>query len=276
MAGRVVAVTGGGRGIGAAIALRLARAGHRVAVGDLDGELARQAAADAGRDALGLELDVTSRASYVAFLDAVDERLGPVDVLVANAGVMWVGRFEDEPDEVARRQVDVNLHGVLLGMKVAAPRMLSRGHGHLIAMASAASKVTPPGEATYAATKHAVLGYCSAVREELRGSGVEVSVVMPGVVETALAAGTSSGPAARRLTPEAVAKAVHGVLDKPRFEVHVPPAVGVLTKLRAVLPRAAADALHRAVVPDQLAQGDPAARRSYEHRALGPGAPPAD
>lgn len=268
---RVVAVTGAARGIGFAVAARLARAGHRVALGDLDPEAAEQAAADVGRGAIGLGLDVCDRASYTAFLDAVDERLGPVDVLVANAGVMWVGPFADEPDDVARRQVDVNLHGVLLGCKLAAPRMLARRSGHLVTIASAAAKVTPPGEATYAATKHAVLGYCSAVREELRGSGVEVTVVMPGVVETALASGTSSGRATRRLSPEVVAKAVHGAIDKPRFEVHVPPLVGAFARLRAVLPRGAADALHRAVVPDQLAMGDPAARRAYERHALGPG-----
>ena len=268
---RVVAVTGAARGIGFAIAARLARNGFRVALGDLDGDLAQQAAADAGRGAQGFALDVCDRASYVAFLDAVDERLGPVDVLVANAGVMWVGPFADEPDDVATRQVDVNLHGVALGMKLAAPRMLARRRGHLVAIASAASKVTPPGEAMYAATKHAVLGYSSAVREELRGTGVEVTVVMPGVVETALAAGTSAGRGARRLSPEDVAKAVHGAIEKPRFEVHVPPLVGAFTRLRALLPRGAADALHRAVVPDQLAQGDPAARRAYERNALGRG-----
>lgn len=271
---RVVAVTGAGRGIGFAIAARLARAGCKVALGDLDAELAGQAAADAGRGAVGLELDVCDRASYTAFLDAVDERLGPVDVLVANAGVMWVGPFADEPDDVARRQVDVNLHGVALGYKLAAPRMMARRTGHLIAIASAASKVTPPGEAMYAASKHAVLGYSAAVREELRGSGIEMTVVMPGVVETALASGTSTGRATRRLTPEQVAKAVHGAIEKPRFEVHVPPIVGALTRLRAILPRGAADALHRAVVPDQLAQGDPAARRAYERSALGPGEDP--
>ncbi len=171
-----------------------------------------------------------------------------------------------------RRQVDVNLHGVILGMKLAVPRMLARRDGHVVTIASAASKVTPPGEATYAATKHAVLGYCSAVREELRGTGVQLTVVMPGVVDTELAAGTSAGRAARRLTAQDVAKAVHGAIDKPRFEVHVPPLVGAFARLRALLPRGAADALHRAVVPDQLAQGDPVARRAYERRALEPGA----
>jgi len=268
---RVVAVTGGARGIGFAIAARLARAGDRVAVGDLDAERAELAAEDLGPGAVGLGLDVTDRASYTAFLDAIDERLGPVDVLVANAGVMWVGPFADEPDDVARRQVDVNLHGVALGLKLAVPRMLARRTGHVVAIASAASKVTPPGEAMYAASKHAVLGYCSAVREELRGTPVQVTVVMPGVVETALAAGTSSGRATRPLRPEDVAKAVEGVLAKPRFEVHVPPLIGALTRLRALLPRGAADVLHRSFVPDQLAQGDPAARRAYEQSALGSG-----
>ena len=205
LAGRVVAVTGAARGIGAAIAAETARRGARVALGDLDEASAAATAAALGERAAGFALDVTDTASFAAFLDAAEARLGQVDVLVNNAGIMWVGRFHEEPEEVALRQFDVNLHGVLRGTKLAAVRMRERGRGHIVNVASSASKIAPPGEATYTATKHAVYGYSVAVREELAGSGVEVSVVMPVVVDTELAAGTGSGRA-RTLRPDEVAE----------------------------------------------------------------------
>jgi len=96
---RVAAVTGGARGIGLATARALHRAGMRVAIGDLDGDLARSAAAALGDGAVGLDLDVTRRDSFTAFLDEAETALGPVDVLVNNAGIMILGRFADEEDE---------------------------------------------------------------------------------------------------------------------------------------------------------------------------------
>src|SRR5699024_3402293 len=94
---------------------------------------------------------------------------------VNNAGLMWVGSFEEEPESAARAQLSVSLLGVINGIKAAAPAMRRARRGHLITVASAASILPTPGEATYAATKHGVLGYLKAVRTELRGSGVEVT-----------------------------------------------------------------------------------------------------
>ena len=147
-----MAVTGGARGIGAAIATEVVRRGARVAIGDLDEAEAAATAAGLGERAAGFALDVTDAASFAAFLDAAEERLGPLDVLVNNAGIMWVGRFHEEPEEVALRQFDVNLHGVLRGTKLAAARMRARGRGQIVNVASSASKIAPPGEATY--TRH--------------------------------------------------------------------------------------------------------------------------
>src|SRR5258708_2441161 len=96
LTGTVVAITGAARGIGRATALACAGAGCRVAIGDLDAELARRTAQEIGRGTIGLPLDVTDRASFVAFLDDVERQLGPLDVLVNNAGIMLVGEFEDE------------------------------------------------------------------------------------------------------------------------------------------------------------------------------------
>src|SRR5918998_3338674 len=186
--GGVAAVTGGARGIGRATARALHRAGMRVAIGDLDAGLAREAAAELGDGAVGLELDVTDRASFAAFLDEAEARLGPLDVLVNNAGIMVLGRFADEDDESTRRMVDINVHGVLLGMKLALPRMMARDRGHIVNMASQAGAYGAPGGATDSATKHAVVGATEAVRGELRheGSRVRLSYVLPYIADTEL------------------------------------------------------------------------------------------
>lgn len=132
-------------------------------------------------------------------------------------------------------------------------------------VASVASYVVPKGEATYGASKHAVHGWLKAVREELRGSGVEVSVVMPAVVDTVLAAGTEAG-GVPRLSPAEVAVAVADVLEKPRFEVFVPGRVSVLLRLMALLPQRGRDVLYARMVPDQVRSGDKAQRAEYEKR----------
>ena len=267
IAGRVVAVTGGARGIGEAIARTLAGRGARVVIGDVDEAAVRATAASIGGGTIGRALDVRSTESVAAFLDHVEATLGPVDVLVNNAGVMWVGDFEDEPETAADRMFDVNFHGVARGVRLAAPRMRARGSGHIVTVASVASHVAPAGEATYAASKHAVLGYLTAVRQELRGTAVRLSVVMPIVVKTELAAGTSPGgiPA---LEPQDVADAVLGAIERPRFEVFVPARVGALTRLLALLPQRVRDLLYARLVPDQAKETDAGARRAYEERVL--------
>ncbi len=268
-----VAVTGAGAGIGAATVAALVSSGARVSAGDVIPGAAQSVAAAAAAvgpgTAAGFDLDVTSTARFRAFLAAAHDRFGPLDVLVGNAGVMWVGPFADEPESVTRRQLDVNVHGIIRGARLAVPDMVARGRGHLVTIASAASRVAPAGEATYAATKHAVLGYCTALRAELRGTGVHVSVILPTVVETELAAGTAHGRV-RRLRPDDVATAVLATIRRPRPEVWVPGRVAALVRLRDVLPRRLREALTRAMVPDQVAATDPAARSGYHRRMLDP------
>ena len=268
-AGQVVAVTGAAQGIGLAIATELAAAGARVAIGDLDGTAAAAAAARLPGEVAGFALDVTDEQSFTRFLDAVETRWHTVDVLVNNAGVMWVGPFDEEPEHATRQQLEVNLHGVIRGVRLAAPRMRARGRGHIVTVASAASKLAPPGEATYAATKHGVLGYLTAVRAELRGTGVLLSVVMPTVVDTALAAGTSPGAVAL-LTPAEVATTVREVIARPRFETTVPRFVGPLVRAVGILPDTLRTAFLRRMVPDQVAalHGDRSARHAYETTAI--------
>jgi hypothetical protein len=266
ISGRVVAVTGAGRGIGAAIAGALSRYGALVALGDLDADAATRTAANLGPSAAAYPLDVTDTASFAAFVEAAERDLGPLDVLVNNAGVMWVGPAHEEPEQVVLKQFEVNVHGVVRGMKIATPRMRERGRGHIINVASIASLIPQPGEATYCATKHAVYGYSAAVRRELAGTGVEVSVVMPSVVETQLALGTSEGRIPR-LRPEQVAEAVADVIRRPRFESFIPRRLNPMTRTLALLPQHGRDLMLRLTVPNQAAATDQAARTAYERAA---------
>lgn len=269
LAGRVVAITGGARGIGRATAAALVHKGAKVAIGDVDLELAQRTAAELGGGTLALPLDVTDRDAFAGFLDAVEARLGPLDVLINNAGIMSLGRFAEESDATAARQIDINLHGVIYGSKLALERFLPRRSGHLVNIASTAGKSGVPGGATYSATKHAVVGLTEAIRGEVRGSGVETSVVMPVPVNTELAAGLVNG---RGLTatvePEDVADAIVEALERPRHDVYVPRAIVAGVRLGALLPRRLAEAINRSAKTHRiLAEADLSARADYERRA---------
>ncbi len=264
--GKVVAITGGARGIGRATAAALVRRGCRVAIGDLDLALAEQTAAALGGGTVALPLDVTDRSSFRAFLDEAECRLGPIDVVVNNAGIMPVTPFADEGEDSVRRQVDINLHGVIAGTQLAIERMAPRHSGHIVNIASQAGKAGIPGIATYAATKHAVVGLSEAVRAELRGSGIEVACVMPTVVNTEL----TSGVGQRWVKPvEAsdVADEIVDALEVPRFDVFVPRANGAMYKVLSLIPRGAREALGRLMKVDKLMTDvDHGARRAYEER----------
>jgi NADP-dependent 3-hydroxy acid dehydrogenase YdfG len=267
LAGRVVAITGAARGIGRTTAAALAREGATVAIGDLDLEVAERTAGEIGPRAAAFPLDVTDRASFARFLDAVEERFGAIDALINNAGIMPLGPFVEEDDATARRLVDINVHGVMLGMKLALPRFVARGEGHLINIASAAGKAPYPGGATYVGTKHFVVGVSETVRGELRGTGVDVSVVMPVVVDTELASGVGTPRGIPRIQPEDVAAAIAATLRRPRFDVYVPRAIGPLTALSAVTPRRLREFLMRAIGADRVLWVDPSLRAGYELRA---------
>lgn len=266
--GLVVAITGGAAGIGRQIAEQVAWAGARVAIGDRNAEAAAQTADELGAGMRSYALDVTDEKSFTEFLAAVAADLGPVDVLVNNAGIMRVGPFDEETEQATAAMFAVNTLGVIRGIRLAAPAMRDRGYGHIITIASAASKLAPPGEATYAATKHAVFGYLTGVREELRGTGVHISAILPGVVDTALAQGTDTG-AAKLLSPDDVAKAVLDVIAKPRFVTTIPAYVGPLVAVTGLLPQGIRDLLMRRMVPDQVAAAKKNDRSAYERGALG-------
>jgi NAD(P)-dependent dehydrogenase (short-subunit alcohol dehydrogenase family) len=276
LTGRVVAITGGARGLGLAMAQAVAARGARVALGDLDAELAAAEAAKLPGDAAGLELDVTDPDSFKRFLDATEERLGPLDVLVNNAGIMVVAPFLEEEESLTRREIDINLHGVITGMRLAIPGMQRRRTGHVVNVASIAGKVGVAGEAVYVATKHAVVGLSESVRGELRGSGVELSVMMPGLANTEIASGMSAGRGMKLVEPDDVGTALVDALEQPRFEIYVPALLSGLLRFSALLPQGARDAMSRFFQTDQVAMKvDKTARAAYAARASS-GMPPAE
>ena len=270
LAGASAAVTGGGSGIGRAIALNLARAGARVAVGDVDVAAAEAVAAEAGGDAFAVALDIADPHQFAAFLDTAEQRHGPLRVMVNNAGVEWVGPFHEEPDEVTRHEIDVNLYGTTLGSKLALKRMLPRHGGHLVNIASGVGRVPLPGSATYSATKHGVVGLTESLRLEYRGSGVAFTVVQPAEVETAMIDGLARPRSLPVVTPDDVAIAVLDAVRHERFEVWVPRSQAASAKLAAILPRAVREMLLRALGVTRIAgDSDPDARRAYHRRAFG-------
>jgi NADP-dependent 3-hydroxy acid dehydrogenase YdfG len=268
LTGRTVAITGGARGIGPATPQACVRARKRVAIGDLDIASARRTADELGNGTIAVELDVSNRASMRHFLDAAEDALGPLDVLVNNAGIMHLGLLADEDDASTSRQVDINVHGVLNGMKEALPRMTERRRGHVVNIASTAGRGGFAGAATYSGTKHFVVGASEAVRFELRGSGVDISCLLPVIVKTELAAGTSNARFVAKLEPEDVADAVVRTLRGPRFEVFVPRYMSAMMTFAAVLPRPAREGLARVLKADRVfIDLDAAARKEYELRA---------
>jgi NADP-dependent 3-hydroxy acid dehydrogenase YdfG len=270
LAGQTAAVTGAARGIGRATAQALLRQGMRVAIGDVDLAAAERTAAELGPSAIATPLDVTDRASFSAFLDRAEQQLGPIDVLVNNAGIMQIGRFVDEDDLTARRMIDINLHGVILGMKLGLERMLPRDRGHIVNISSQAGKYGSPGGATYSATKHAVVGLTEAVRGELRlmKAHIDLSYVMPFVVNTELGSGLGEARGLKNLQPGDVADAIVEALRTGRVEVWVPKSSKRTQALGVLLPRRLSEGLARAMKADMvLAGADASVRRDYELRA---------
>jgi NAD(P)-dependent dehydrogenase (short-subunit alcohol dehydrogenase family) len=232
---RVVAITGGARGIGAATAAAFVADGARVAIGDLDpGPTAPGVAA--------YPLDVTDPASFAVFVAAVERDLGPLDVLVNNAGVLIAGPVADETDDVTRRILDVNLRGTITGTKLALRSMLPRRTGHVINVASLSGETYGGGEATYCSSKYGVVGFTDAARFELHGRGVRFTLVMPGLVDTRLTAGSGRLLFVnQRVSPHDVAAAIVAAAHRPRRRVYVPAGLGVAVRLRRLVPQSLSD-----------------------------------
>lgn len=266
--GRAVAITGGARGIGRATAEACARAGMRVAIGDLEPKLSETAAAELGGGAVGLGLDVTDAGEFGRFLDKAEERLGELYALVNNAGVLFLGPFAEEDPQHTKTMLDVNVAGVLTGSRLALARFLPRGSGHVVNIASSAGQIAVAGGATYAATKHAVVGFTRALRAETRGTGVRTTVVMPGLIRTEMMGGFASARGTRVIEPSAVGEAIARALACGKAEVFVPAELGWLARLIAGTPARFSDGLKTALRADHvMIDADRSERAAYERRA---------
>jgi short-subunit dehydrogenase len=247
-----------------------------VVIADLDGDLAAKAAVEVGAE-LSLAVDVTDHAAFTAALDAAETELGPLDVVINNAGVMPIGGFAAETDEAAYRAFEINVFAVMHGTREALRRMTARGHGHIVNIASMAGVVPTPGAAVYAASKHAVVGFCESLWWELRGSGVDLSYVLPALVNTELAAGLKRTRAANVIEPEGVAAEIVGALKSPRLAVFAPRTMGPITKVSGLIPRAVGNKIMTASGSDHLILDSLGtdARAAYQER-VDASAPAAD
>jgi len=189
LSGKAVAITGASSGIGEATALTLARAGASVALGARRKDRIYALAArieDAGGTAFAFEVDVTDESAARGFVEAAHERLGRLDTLVNNAGVMLLGHVEQSSSDDWRTMLNVNVLGLLYCTSAALPIMRAQAGGDIVNISSVAGRFARAGNAVYAATKFAVGAFSEGLRNEVTEGGIRVTLIEPGFVDTEL------------------------------------------------------------------------------------------
>ncbi|BBY55234.1 SDR family NAD(P)-dependent oxidoreductase [Mycolicibacillus koreensis] len=278
MAGAVVVVTGGARGIGLSTASRFIARGARVAIGDLDELAAQTAAASLGESARGYQVDVGDTESFRAFLDRVEDDIGPVEILINNAGIMPIGAFLAEPEEVTRATFAVNVFAHMTAARIIAPRMIARGRGHIVNVTSAAGKIHSAGLAGYTAAKHAATAFSRSLREELRPHGVSVSAVLPSAINTQLVDGIPLGVVRIGvLPPSIVARRIESTVRRRPALAGAPHGLVPLLTFANLVPEWLWLAGRRLVNADRtLGPIDRVARAEYDARITANAAHPAE
>ncbi len=227
--GKVAVITGGGSGIGAALAEACAAEGMRVVVADINGDRAEAVASELPDDtAFGKAVDVSDAQQVQELADFAFDTFGAVHLLCNNAGVSPVGRVWDYSDEDFRWLVGVNLFGVANGVRSFVPRMIEQGEGHIVNTGSGASFVSTPRLGPYCATKHAIVGLSEALRYELDGTGIGVSVLVPAGVNTNIA-DSGARPSADPDSTAADFGVLVGALDPTSLEMIEPDVVADVT-----------------------------------------------
>jgi short-subunit dehydrogenase len=213
-----------------------------------------------------LHVDVCDETSFDAFLDAVEDRAGALDVLVNNAGIMPNGAFLDGAERIDRLQFDVNVHGPINGMRTVLPAMIERGEGHVVNVASLAGKFPLKGLAVYNATKFAAVGLTAAVRLEVEETGVSVTCVLPSAVRTELSSGIDLG-VLPTVDPEDIADAIVDSVRSRAAEIAVPSYVGLATKTVPFVPERVFRVARKLLKDDAaINRVDPEVRQRYLDR----------
>lgn len=187
--GRKVLITGAASGIGRATALRLGVEGALVGILDLDEQGAQKTASDicdAGGRAAAYRVDITDLSAVERAVDSFEREIGPIDALINNAGWDLAGNFLDTGPEQWRKVIDINLFGPLNVTKTVLSRMVERGEGRIVSIASDAGRVGSSGESVYAACKGGVIAFSKSVAREVASQGITVNVVSPGPSDTPL------------------------------------------------------------------------------------------
>src|SRR3954453_726565 len=238
----VAIVTGASSGIGAATARELGRRGARVvlAARRVDAlERQAQAIRAAGGEALAVATDVADPAQVTLLVDRTLATFGRVDVLVNNAGASWVRPLAESPVDQVIGLLEVNLLGAMLLTRAVLPEMLERDHGTIISVGSLSGRVAM--EPLYSATKYGLRGFSLALRRQVAGSGVSVSLVSPGNIRTAM----TRHVRADLPEPEMVATAIADLVEHPRRELVIPGKHYAIAWLEQALPRLADFAYRR-------------------------------
>ena len=235
----VVVITGASRGIGRAVAVAAAAKGARVGlIARGPDDLAAVLAEVGGRGATAVA-DVADPAQLTAAIAALESELGPVDVLVANAGIGAYGPFVDIDPAAMERLVRVNVLGTMHAIRAVAPGMVARRRGHIVTVGSIAGRIGAPFEATYSATKFAQVGLTEALAIELSVYGIGVSMVNPGPVDTDFFEARGHAydrPRPKKVSADDVAAAVVAGVERDRLERVVPRSLGPAVVVRHLLP----------------------------------------
>jgi NAD(P)-dependent dehydrogenase (short-subunit alcohol dehydrogenase family) len=252
-------VTGAGRGLGRQIAELLVARGHTVLVTDIDSRAAADTARQLGPRAFARALDVREHDQVEAARDEIVEQAGRLEVWVNNAGVLMTGPAWEQTPDLWRLMLDVNSLGVINGTVAAIHTMRTSGGGHVDNIASLAGLTPVPGEAVYAASKHAVLGFSLSTMADLKAAGItgiEISCICPDGIWTPMLHDKLSDPGAAMsfsgtlLQPEDVVATVRRVLDKPKLVTALPRWRGVAARFGSSAPQ-----LGLAAVPLLARQG---------------------
>lgn len=223
--GAVTIITGASSGIGRAAAELFAREGARLVLAARSQEALDALKADLrgiAADVLVVPTDVASEAGVRNLVDRAVEHFGRVDIVVCNAGVYMRGAIRDLPLSTFERCMNVNYYGTLHLVRAVLPRMLQQKSGHIVAVSSVDGRKGLPPDGAYVASKFAVTGFMDVLRQELRGTGVRASTILPGRVDTPMLATLDVPFASRKISSARVGRAILRAVRRRRRELVIP------------------------------------------------------